>query len=151
MGGLIYLLDTNILSEPVKPQPNPRVMARLSEFRENCATASLVWHELHCGWTRMAPSKKSRTVGAYLERLLASRLPVLDYDARAAEWHAAERARLMAAGVSTPFVDGQIAAIAKVNGLTLATRNVGDFDSFEGLELADWFGEDTTTVNDSVG
>ena len=39
-------------------------------------------------------------------------LPILDYDRRAAEWHARERARLEAAGSPAPFVDAQIAAIA---------------------------------------
>lgn len=139
MGKLTYLLDTNILSEPVKPLPNVGVMARLAEFRENCATASVVWHELHYGLARMPASKKSRLVADYLAQLRASRLAVLEYDARAAEWHAVERARLLARGISPAFADGQIAAIAKVNGLALATRNIPDFAHFEGLEVVDWF------------
>jgi tRNA(fMet)-specific endonuclease VapC len=38
-----------------------------------------------------------------------------------------------------PFVDGQIAAIAAVNGLTLVTRNVRDFRRFAGLPVVNWF------------
>lgn len=139
MGKLTYLLDTNILSEPVKPVPDTGVMARLAEFRGNCATASVVWHELLFGLARMPTSKKSRLIVDYLEQLRASRLLVLEYDARAAEWLASERARLLAKGISPAFADGQIAAIAKLNGLALATRNISDFAHFEGLEVVDWF------------
>ena len=69
--------------------------------------------------------------------MLAS-LPIFDYDQRAAEWHARERARLAKVGQSPPFVDGQIAAIARVNDLTLVTRNQRDFRWFEGLRLERW-------------
>jgi len=65
-------------------------------------------------------------------------LPILAYDAAAAAWHASERARLQAAGKTSPFVDGQIAAIAKVNDLTLVTSNHQDFAHFEELRLEDW-------------
>jgi len=136
---VIFLLDTNILSEAIKPQPNANVMARLAEFRENCATASVVWHELYFGLARMPPSKKQKMIAEYLDQLRTSRLPVLDYDARAAEWHAEERARLAKQGVPLPFADGQIAAIAKVNGVKLATRNADDFAHLKGLEIANWF------------
>lgn len=65
-------------------------------------------------------------------------MPILDYDRRAAEWHASERARLMAAGRTPPFIDGQIAAVARVNDLTLVTRNQRDFRWFEGLRMERW-------------
>ncbi|MBI9084711.1 MAG: hypothetical protein JEZ11_14035 [Desulfobacterales bacterium] len=43
--------------------------------------------------------------------------------------------------VKTPsFVDGQIAAIAFVNGLVVVTRNVSDFECFEGLQVENWHG-----------
>jgi tRNA(fMet)-specific endonuclease VapC len=63
--------------------------------------------------------------------------PVLAYDREAADWHASERIRLGPA-VTPPLVDGQIAAIAMVNGLTLVTDNVVDFRCFEGLRLGNW-------------
>ena len=64
--------------------------------------------------------------------------PVLDYDRKAADWHALERARLSAAGKTPPFADGQIAAIAHVNGLTLVTANTNDFRRFKGLRVRSW-------------
>ena len=56
----------------------------------------------------------------------------------AADWHAAERARLTGLGRTPPFVDGQIAAIAHVNGLVLVTANVADFRHFADLSVEDW-------------
>ena len=65
-------------------------------------------------------------------------MPVLPYEARAAEWHAAERARLMAAGKTPAFADGQIAAVAITNGLILVTGNRPDFADFADLQTMDW-------------
>ena len=49
-----------------------------------------------------------------------------------------ERARLERLGKPTPFVDGQIAAVAHVNQLTLVTLNVKDFTRFKGIEVENW-------------
>jgi tRNA(fMet)-specific endonuclease VapC len=53
-------------------------------------------------------------------------------------WHVFVWARLVARGRTPPFVDGQIAAIARVRGLTLVTHNVRDYDDFDGLVVEDW-------------
>ncbi len=74
----------------------------------------------------------------YLQDVVLASLPILDYDRAAAEWHALERARLAAAGRTPPFIDGQIAAIARVNDLALVTANRTDFGGFRGLRLAAW-------------
>jgi len=64
---------------------------------------------------------------------------MLDYDRAAAEWHAFERARLAANGLTPPFSDGQIAAVAAVNNLTLVTFNTVHFNRFEGLRVESWW------------
>jgi tRNA(fMet)-specific endonuclease VapC len=64
--------------------------------------------------------------------------PILPYDEVAAAWHAAERARLERSGTAAPFVDGQIAAIAKAHELVLVTANVRDFVRFEALDVENW-------------
>jgi tRNA(fMet)-specific endonuclease VapC len=64
--------------------------------------------------------------------------PILPYDDAAAEWHGRERARLEEIGRTPPFVDGQIAAIAHSESLTLVTANTGDYQYFGDLEIADW-------------
>jgi len=74
-----------------------------------------------------------------IEPVFLKTLDVLPCDRRAAEWHARQRARLVNEGRTPPYLDGQIAAIAAVNGLTLVTHNVTDFAAFEGLTVEDWF------------
>ena len=69
--------------------------------------------------------------------MLASFL-VLDYNREAADWHARQRARLVAAGQTPPFVDGQIAAIAGIHDLIVVTSNARDFQDFEGLRVEHW-------------
>lgn len=138
---LRYLLDTNVLSEAVRATPDARVMAQLRRHGDRIATSVISWHELHHGLALMPASRKRTAVAAYLESLAQAELPVLPYAAVAAEWHARERARLAAAGCTPPFVDGQIAAIAQANGLTLVTRNTADFRHFSGLRIQNWFSD----------
>lgn len=137
MVNLAFLLDTNVLSEATRPAPDASVIARLKAFEDRVVTAAVVWHELHFGCARLPDSKKRRAIEAYLAALRAT-LPLLPYDTAAAEWHAAERARLAGIGKTPPFADGQIAAIAAVNNLTLVTFNTADFEMFEGLRLENW-------------
>ena len=70
--------------------------------------------------------------------LRPSVITILPFDQRAAEWHASERARLGGIGLTPPFVDSQIAAVAFVNDLTLVTANTADFSNFDGLRVEDW-------------
>jgi tRNA(fMet)-specific endonuclease VapC len=99
-----------------------------------------VWHELLFGWERLPSSRRRERIGSYLFDVVRASLPILPYDAPAAVWHATERARLQASGRTPPFVDGQIAAIARVHDLVLVTSNGADFAAFEDVRLADWKG-----------
>lgn len=139
MGKLTYLLDSNILSEPLKHAPNPGVMAGLQRHRHVCATAAVVWHELNYGCERLPPGAKKQAITSYLQQLASAHLSILPYDKNAAAWHAKERARLSIQGQTPAFADGQIAAIAQTNGLVVVTRNTGDFEGFEGLRVENWF------------
>lgn len=133
-----FMLDTNVVAEPLGPRPNRGVLARLREHQAELTIAAPVWHELWFGSHRLPPSAKRRAIETYLHDVVAVTMPVLAYDERAAEWHARERARLAAAGPNPPSVDGQIAAIAVTQGLTLVTLNAADYADFEGLSVADW-------------
>lgn len=102
------------------------------------ATASVVIHEIRYGAELLpARARLRRFILGFVENELKV-VPVLPYDLRAAEWHSAERARLRRIGATPPFADGQIAAIAATNGLTLVTRNVRDFRAFRGLGVEAW-------------
>jgi tRNA(fMet)-specific endonuclease VapC len=134
-----YLLDTNVLSEPMRPNPNLSVMKKLELHRHEVATAAVVWHELRFGCRRLPPSAKRRRIEEYLSKVVLPHLPLLPYDQAAADWHAEERARLAEIGLVPPFADGQIAAIAKVHDLILVTANIADFERFSGIVIENWF------------
>ena len=133
-----YLLDTNVVSEPLRPEPSAGVIRRLRDHEGDIAIPAPVWHELRFGCARLARSRRREAIERYIEDVVLESFPVLDYDRRAADWHALERARLSAAGKTPPFADGQIAAIAHVNGLTLVTANTNDFRGFKGLRVRSW-------------
>ena len=134
-----YLLDTNIWSEAIKPGPNEHVMSMLEKHQHEIATGSPIWHELRYGCARLPGSRRREKIETYLEEVIQNNVDILPYDESAAEWHARERARLMLMGLTPAFVDGQIAAIAKVNGLILVTRNAADFENFDDLAVENWF------------
>ncbi len=133
-----YLLDTNVLSESVKTSPQNTVLKSIERHQYEIVTAAPVWHELYFGCRRLPASRKRQILENYLNDIIKPNMIILPYDERAAEWHAKERARLSSMGNTPPFVDGQIASIAKVNRLVLVTRNSADFKKFSGLKVENW-------------
>jgi len=134
-----YLLDTNVISEPLAAIPNRSLLARLERHEGELATASIVWHELVFGASRLPEPRRRTAIERYLREVIQASVPILAYDAGAAAWHGAERARLQGLGMAPSFADGQIAAVAHVHELVLVTRNVKDFRPFKGLRLENWF------------
>lgn len=134
-----FLLDTNILSEPTKPRPNAQVIERFAENSGQFAIASVTYHELMFGYLRLPESRKRRELEAYMRQNIEEVLEILPYDDTAARWHAIERTRLIQLGKTSAYVDGQIAAVAAVNDLTLVTRNTSDFQYFHDLKIVNWF------------
>jgi tRNA(fMet)-specific endonuclease VapC len=133
-----YLLDTNVLSEAVKAEPDRKVMAMLERHQDEIATAAPVWHELLFGCLRLPVSRKRDMIETYLENVVLRNMDILPYDERSAEWHAQQRAKLSMQGKVPSFVDGQIAAIAWVHDMILVTRNTHDFKSFEDIRVLNW-------------
>ena len=133
-----YLLDTNVVSEPLRPRPSVNIMRRLREHDGEIAIPAPVWHELRFGCARLPESRRRDAIERYIEDVVRTSFPVIGYDREAADWHALERARLSADGRTPPFVDGQIAAIAHVNSLTVITSNTSDFRVFQGLRVQSW-------------
>jgi len=131
------LLDTNALAEAIRPTPNAAFLRRLRANDTRLAIASITLHEARYGTERLSEGKRKEGLRAYM-RDVVEKLPVIAYDAAAADWHARERARREAKGRALPYADGQIAAIAIVNGLTLVTANARDFRGIEGLRVEDW-------------
>lgn len=135
-----FLLDTNILSEPLRPLPNSNVVTMLQQHEKVIATATVVLHELLFGCYRLPTgSNKRQIIEVYLNREVRQKIPLLPYDVAAAEWFALERARLVSIGKTPAYSDGQIAAISQVNDLILVTNHVSDYADFQNLRIENWF------------
>ncbi len=135
---LLYLLDTNILSEPNRKDPNPTIVKKLFQYEHQIATASPVYYELLTGTRQLPDSAKRKKLQAYLDGFIRT-LPILPYDESSADWHASENVRLTQQGLTPAFVDAQIASIAATQYLTIVTRNVDDFSAFDGVRIENWF------------
>ncbi len=133
-----FLLDTNVLSQVMLPRGDRGVLDRLRRDHVHCAVPSPVVHELTYGCERLTPGARRTRLEDFIREAVCGALPVLPYDAAAAVWHGRERARLDRLGRTTSAVDGQIAAIAAANDLTLVTMNVRHFEPFLGIAVEDW-------------
>ncbi|MBW4614918.1 MAG: type II toxin-antitoxin system VapC family toxin [Desmonostoc vinosum HA7617-LM4] len=142
---LKYLLDTNIFSEPTRSIPNVNVLHKLDIHKSEVAVSSVVIHELLHGCLRLPESKLRESLWNYIHESVLN-LPVFDYDLKAAQWHAQQRARLSKIGKTPAFVDGQIASIAYCRNLILVTNNVSDFEFFNNLKIENWFVNSTEVV-----
>jgi tRNA(fMet)-specific endonuclease VapC len=138
MGRLIYLLDTNTISEPTKPNPNQNLIEKLDKFQGEIAIPVFVVFEMIRGAYLLPESQKRSRILHYIEDNVFE-LPILLYEKESAIWYGKESARLQSIGKSSSFIDGQIAAVAKVNDLILVTRNTDDFKNFADVKLENWF------------
>ncbi|QTR53397.1 MULTISPECIES: PIN domain-containing protein [Thiothrix] len=139
MGGLIYLLDSCIISEPTKKQPNVRVMERLEQYDGSVCTSATVWRELVYGIEKMEACAKRKALEAYMQTLEDRGLLVIAFDKEAANWLGKESARASDNGITIPMADGEIAAVAFVNNLVVATRNLDHFKLCQGVKVENWF------------
>lgn len=135
---ITYLLDTNTVSEPLKPAPSKQVIRCMEQYYDQIALPVFVVYELIKGAYQLPESQKRLRILRYVENVILQ-LPVLPYTQASAEWHGQEAARLQGIGKSPPFLDAQIAAVAKANDLILVTRNTEDFKNFSGLQVENWF------------
>lgn len=123
-----FLLDTNVVSELVRPAPEPRVTAWISATDENLLYLSvLTLGEIRKGAARVRNASRRAALQAWLERDLSMRFAgrILSIDASVADrWgYVAGQARPDA---PLPVIDGLLAATALHHNLTLVTRNVKD-------------------------
>ena len=126
-----FLLDTNVVSEWVKPRPNGGVVSWLAEADEDRVFISVVTlAELRYGVELMATGNRRRRLEEWLEGELPLRFEgrVLSVDKAVADAWGQVVARREAAGRPIGAMDAVIAATVKVHGLTLITRNASDFE-----------------------
>lgn len=127
----MIVLDTNVVSEAMKAQPNPAVRAWLDgQIAETLFLSSVTLAELLFGIAALPAGRRKIALGQILEGLLAlfgDR--VLAFDVDAARHYATLAAAARAAGKGFPTADGYIAAIATSRGFMVATRDVSPFEA----------------------
>jgi tRNA(fMet)-specific endonuclease VapC len=130
---MLYLLDTNILSDLLR-HPKGRVAARIARHgSEKIRTSIIVASELRFGVAKGGSARLAKDV----EGLLA-RLPVVPFETPADKFYAELRASLERSGTPIGANDMLIAAHALSLGCTLVTDNVGEFSRVKGLFVENW-------------
>jgi predicted nucleic acid-binding protein len=133
------LLDTKVVSEWTKPQPNPHVVTWLAEVDEDRAFLSVATlAEIRRGVERLQKGRRRDRLARWLSDDLPVRFEdrILPIDRGVAEAGGVVVARGEKAGTTVGTMDAFFAATAEVYGLTLATRNVKDFGRL-GIRLFD--------------
>lgn len=128
----MILLDTNIISEPLKVAGNANVLAWIDEqIIETLYLSTISLAELRFGIAALPEGKRRDTLHFSLEQrvlpLFAGR--ILPFDDPASQSYATLRSRARAAGLAIAPADGYIAAIAATHGFAVATRDTSPFDA----------------------
>jgi len=126
----IYLLDTNIISQVTKPEPDENLMKNLELHSGTCAISSITWFELLNGVALLPESKKKTKLNSFLHDYVKPSFPIIPYDDHAAAINTDITGRLIPKGCPTPILDTQITSIAIANNMILVTDNEKDFEIF---------------------
>jgi len=138
------VLDTNVLSELMRPQPAAQVMAW---FDGRAGTAffitAITRAEILLGIDLLPAGRRRDALAEAARRMFEQDFGgrCLPFDEHAAGIYARVVAERTRAGQPISTEDGEIAAISLLHGLPLVTRNVKDFDNIAGLNLVNPWGE----------
>lgn len=139
---LLYLLDTNIVSEPPKPMPDRKTVTNIETYSDFSAISSVVWYELLKGIYTLPEGSRKDKLMRYACDTVKYVYPIIPYDDHCAALHADIYARMMKNGTPVSPFDMQIAATALANNMILVTRNVKDFAPIQAeysLCVENWF------------
>jgi len=128
---VIYLLDTCVISELAKPEPDPGVVQWLSDADETGLYLSvLTLGELEKGIAKLPSSVRRRKIETWVREDLAERFRgrLLPVDEKVAERWGMLSGESESRGQPLPVIDALVAATGLVHGLTVATRNTGDLE-----------------------
>jgi predicted nucleic acid-binding protein len=128
----MILLDTNLVSEPWRPGPNPHVVAWIdAQAVETLFLSSVTVAELRFGIAAMPYGKRRKVLHERLEGELLAVFAgrVLPFDLEASRAYAELMSKAKIAGHAINMADGYIAAIAAARGLSVASRDVAPFQA----------------------
>lgn len=137
-----YLLDSNIVSEPSKPNPVEKVLNLIERNRTISQISTVTYFEMLHGILILPDGKRKERLFAYLEETVVPYYSFISYDFDAAKINAEIISKLESVGNPIPFADSQIASIALSKDLIIATRNVKDFapiQKYFPLKIENWF------------
>ena len=137
----MILLDTNVVSEMMRDRPEPRVVAWLNkQIAEDLALSSVSLSEVLLGIAALPDGRRkialSQSFGAQMATLFGSR--ILSFDAAAAKAYALLVSQARTLGRAIGRADGEIAAIAMVHGLVVASRDTAPFDAAGLMVVNPW-------------
>lgn len=135
----MIILDTNVLSELMRPVPSARVLAWIKkESAIELYTTSITEAEIFYGIELLTSGKRREGLLAAAQVMFAQDFAgrIFTFDSDAARAFSSIAARRRALGRPITHPDAQIAAVAKVHGAKLATRNCDDFADC-GLQILD--------------
>ena len=136
-----YLLDTNCISEAVRPRPEPRVMSWLRAADEAMLFLSvLTLGEIRKGVASLAQSRRRTLLESWLNTELRARFSarILVVDAAIADRWGLLAARAKKKGQTLSAIDGLLAATAIHHNLTIVSRNENDFGGMQVQVLNPW-------------
>ena len=137
----IYLLDTNVISEITKPNPNRNVVKKVIENKHISTIASVTFEEMLYGVKSLPAGKKQNDLLSFNINFIQANYEIIPFDVHASWVLSDIRQRLEANGKRAPLADAMVAATAIANNLILVTRNVKDFESIRevsSLMIEDW-------------
>jgi predicted nucleic acid-binding protein len=132
-----YLVDANVLSEPTKSSPNPRVIDWLRRNEPEIVVDPVILGEIRFGILLLSKGKRRTRLEQWFDAGV-QRLQCLSWEAATGLRWAQLLARLRASGQAMPIKDSLIAATALVHGLVVATHNRTDFEK-AGVKIVDPF------------
>ena len=126
-----YLIDTKVVSELTKTPPDSGVIAFLSE-QDDLWLSSVVLHELEFGLQSLLQGRRRDDLRQVLSDFITEFDDrILPLDRIEAEWAARLRAEAHLSGRVLHLGDALVAGTARAHGLSVATRNVKDFDGLD--------------------
>jgi predicted nucleic acid-binding protein len=135
----VIVLDTNVISEIFRPQPNAHVVVWLESLTGAVAITAVTLAELLAGVRRLPGGRRKKALSTRIEVAVEPYRDdgsVLSFDDAAAEQYADILVARETAGLPISTADAQIAAICRAHNATCATRNLEDF-AHTGVELVD--------------
>ncbi|QIL42845.1 type II toxin-antitoxin system VapC family toxin [Acidovorax sp. HDW3] len=133
-----FLLNTNVLSELMRPQPATQVLGWFAlQTSTQLYTSSITHAEILAGIALLPPGKRRNALAEAASQIFEEDFlgRCFDFSGSAIAHYAQVRAQRQLAGKPIDTADAQIAAIALTTNLTLVTRNTKDFEGIDNLEI----------------